>query len=90
MTRPTVKIHITESDCKYHQVGDEFLMQKLSPPLCHEALVAFYPQIFSLLHGGTVEHDKHDGLCCMKRCPDRGRLEARIELVPDPEDGVLR
>ena len=44
-----IKLKITESNCRcnYHKQGDEFIVEDLCPPICHELWNVIYPYIFS-------------------------------------------
>lgn len=79
---PKIIVRVTESDCKKHPVGQEFEIEKFCPPLCHEAFYAVYPFLTTLQGGGKVEGpDGEMGFHCIKRCPDRGRVEMDVRLA---------
>ena len=46
-----VRLVITESNCRcgYFKKGQEFLVEDLCPPLCHELWNAVYPSVYALL-----------------------------------------
>lgn len=80
-----VKLTVLESRCRsgYCKAGDEFIVEDLCPPLCHELWNQIYPYVFALQNGaaldcGTGRAKKFDA-----RCPDEGRVWIRGELQND-------
>lgn len=45
-----VKLTITESKCRggYCKKGDEFIVEDLCPPICHELWNTIYPLVYAL------------------------------------------
>ena len=54
-----VKMTITESNCRsgYFKAGDEFIVEDLCPPLCHELWNVIYPYVFALQNGVALIMD---------------------------------
>ena len=52
-----VKLTITESRCRcgYFKAGQEFTVEDLCPPLCHELWNSIYPSVYTLLNGGSLD-----------------------------------
>ena len=53
-----VKLTITESRCRSGccKAGDEFLVEDLCPPLCHELWNMIYPYVFALQNGAELDY----------------------------------
>ncbi len=80
-----VKLTILESRCRggYCQAGDVFLVEDLCPPLCHELWNCIYPQVYTLLNGGALDHGEGRARLFEARCPDGGRVVVRGEAVEE-------
>lgn len=80
-----VKLTITESRCRggYCQKGDEFLVEDLCPPLCHELWNSIYPYVFALLNGAQLDHGETRLAAFDARCPDGGRVCIHGEVVEE-------
>ena len=80
-----VKLLITKSNCRcgYFKKGQEFLVEDLCPPLCHELWNCIYPSVYALLNGGSL--DRGDGKAYMfdAKCPDGGRVHIHGEAIED-------
>ncbi|MCH3918081.1 MAG: TIGR04076 family protein [Spirochaetia bacterium] len=78
-----VKSTILESNCisGYHKTGDIMYVEDLCPPLCHELWQCIYPNIFALLHGGTLDTGNSKTKSFRYRCPDEGRVLIKGELI---------
>ena len=78
-----VKLTITESRCRDSncRAGDQFLAEGICPPLCHELWHAIYPQVYTLLNGGTLDHGEVKAACFEDQCPDEGRVKIHGERV---------
>ena len=83
-----VKLTVTESKCRcdYHKKGDEFVIEDLCPPICHELWNTAYPYIFTLLSGGYIENDEKTLPSFDIRCPDGGRVTIHGETVTTHHD----
>ena len=55
---PKVRLTITGSNCRsgYFHEGQEFIVEDLCPPLCHELWNNIYPSVYALLNGGCLDH----------------------------------
>ena len=55
---PKVKLVITDSKCRsgYFKKGQEFVVEDLCPPLCHELWNSIYPSVYTLLNGGSLDY----------------------------------
>ena len=80
-----VKLKITDSKCRsgYFQKDQEFIVEDLCPPLCHELWNCIYPYIFALQNGadldrGTIRKKEFDA-----KCPDEGRVSIHGEIIKD-------
>ena len=62
-----VKLTVTESRCRcdYCKTGDEFLVEDLCPPLCHELWNSIYPYVFALLNGAELDYGEEKRRCCI-------------------------
>ena len=52
-----VKLTITESKCRcgYFKKGQEFIVEDLCPPLCHELWNNIYPSVYALQNGASLD-----------------------------------
>ena len=80
-----VKLTVTESRCRcnYCKAGDEFIVEDLCPPLCHELWHAIYPFVYVLLNGGSLDHGDARAKMFDGKCPDGGRVSIHGEAVED-------
>ena len=55
---PKVKLTITESKCRcgYFKKGQEFIVEDLCPPLCHELWNRIYPFVYALQNGASLDY----------------------------------
>ena len=80
---PKVKLTIAESKCRcgYFKKGQEFIVEDLCPPLCHELWNRIYPFVYALQNGASLDY----GDCRAKKfdaaCPDEGRVRIHGEVV---------
>ncbi len=81
---PKVKLTITDSRCRggYCEKGQEFLVEDLCPPLCHELWNAIYPSVYALLNGADLDCGGRARTFDAK-CPDGGRVCIHGEAVED-------
>jgi len=80
---PKVKITVTESRCRsgYHRAGDEFIVDDLCPPICHELWHNIYPSLYVLKNGGELDYGESRAPVFDARCPDGGRVTVHCEIV---------
>lgn len=80
---PKVKLTVVESRCRsgYCRAGDEFIVEDLCPPVCHELWNRAYPYVFALLSGAELDCGETKARVFTVRCPDEGRVVVRGEVV---------
>ena len=80
-----VRLTITESACRsgYFKKGQQFIVEDLCPPLCHELWSCIYPMVFVLLNGGSLDHGKKRAREFNAKCPDGGRVCIHGEVIED-------
>jgi len=80
-----VKITVVESRCRDNtcRAGDEFIVDGICPPICHELWNAIYPYFFALQNGAELDHGEERLRMFEGRCPDGGRVKVRGEILCD-------
>ncbi len=80
-----VRLTVTESRCRDGscKAGDEFIVEGLCPPLCHELWSCIYPQVFALLNGAELDHGETRAACFDAACPDGGRVKIHGERLEE-------
>ncbi|MGN0628621.1 MAG: TIGR04076 family protein [Oscillospiraceae bacterium] len=78
-----VKLTVTESRCRcgYCKKGDEFIVEDLCPPLCHELWNVIYPYIYALQNGAVLDYGESRSRQFDAKCPDGGRVSIHGEAV---------
>ena len=78
-----VKLTVLHSNCRsgYLKPGDEFIVEDLCPPLCHELWNRSYPYVFALQNGADLDCGNDRAKCFEVKCPDEGRVLLRGEVV---------
>lgn len=78
-----VRLTITESRCRsgYFRAGDEFIVEDLCPPLCHELWNGVYPYVFALQNGATLDCGEIKARSFDAKCPDGGRVCVHGEII---------
>ena len=78
-----VRLTITESDCRsgYFKTGEEFIVEDLCPPLCHELWNVIYPYVFALQNGADLDCGCNRDFQFNAKCPDGGRVCIHGEVV---------
>lgn len=78
-----VKITVTGSACRcgYCKAGDEFIVEDLCPPMCHELWNNIYPMVYALLNGATLDHGDERVRYFDAKCPDEGRVTVHGEMI---------
>ena len=53
-----VKITITNSNCRsgYFEKGQEYIVEDLCPPICHELWNSMYPLVYALQNGAELDY----------------------------------
>ena len=80
---PSVKLTIKESRCRggYCKKGDEFIVEDLCPPLCHELWNSIYPSVYALLNGAELDYGNTRAAMFEAKCPDGGRVVVHGEVI---------
>ena len=78
-----VKLTIAESRCrgKYCKKGDEFIVEDLCPPLCHELWSTIYPLVYALQNGAELDYGDIRAKAFDAQCPDGGRVHVHGEAI---------
>ena len=78
-----VRLTITASACRggYCQQGDEFIVEDICPPLCHEFWNTIYPYIYALRNGAKLDMGDSRTKTFDARCPDGGRVSIHAEVI---------
>lgn len=78
-----VKLTITESTCRsgYCKAGDEFIVEDLCPPICHELWNIIYPSVYALQNGAELDHGNERAKEFDAKCPDGGRVSVHGEVI---------
>ena len=82
---PKVKLTVTESRCRcgYVREGQEWLVEDLCPPLCHELWNRIYPYVFALQNGADLDYGSARAKCFDVSCPDEGRVRIHGEIAAE-------
>ena len=78
-----IKLTITESRCRdgFCKAGEEFIVEGVCPPICHELWHAIYPQVFALINGADLDYGSKKDICFAGQCPDGGRVKVHGERI---------
>ena len=78
-----VKLTITKSNCRcgFFEEGQEFIVEDLCPPLCHELWNNIYPSVYALLNEASLDHGESRANVFDAECPDEGRVCIHGEAV---------
>lgn len=80
-----VKITVVNSNCRCNYVnqGDEFIVEDLCPPLCHELWNNIYPSVYALLNGANLDYGETRAPMFDAVCPDEGRVVIHGEYLEE-------
>ena len=80
-----IKLTITQSYCRagYFQTGQEFIVDDIRPPLCHELWNIIYPYVFVLKNGGSLDQGDGRAFEFDAACPDEGRVRIHGEVMKE-------
>ena len=80
-----VKLTITESKCRcgYFHKGDEFIVEDLCPPLCHELWNTIYPMVYAIQNGALLDYGNCRADMFDAKCPDMGRVCVHGEAIEE-------
>lgn len=78
-----VKLTITASACRggYCKKGDEYIVEDLCPPLCHELWNNLYPLVYALRNGADLDYGNTRAKEFDASCPDQGRVRVHGEVI---------
>ena len=78
-----VKLTITESKCRcgYFKKGQEFIVEDLCPPLCHELWNNISPSVYALQNGASLDYGEGRAKVFDAKCPDEGRVCIHGEVI---------
>lgn len=78
-----VKIIITNSNCRsgYLETGQEFIIEDLCPPICHELWNSMYPLVYALQNGAELDYGNSRARMFDLKCPDEGRVCVHGEVL---------
>lgn len=82
---PKVKLTVTESRCRcgYCKKGDEFIVEDICPPLCHELWNVMYPLVYALRNGAELDYGDIRAKAFDSSCPDGGKVSVHGEVIAD-------
>ncbi len=82
---PRVKLTITASNCRsgYFKKGQEFIVEDLCPPLCHELWNNIYPLVYALLNGANLDYGGTRAKMFDAKCPDECRVSIHGEIMEE-------
>jgi len=82
-----VKLTITRTDCRsgHFTAGEEFIVNDLCPPLCHELWNSIYPYVFALQNGAELDCGDGKAFSFDAKCPDGGRVWIHGERISEEE-----
>ena len=78
-----VKLTITNSNCRsgYFKKGQEYIVEDLCPPLCHELWNNIYPLVYALQNGADLDYGKTRAKMFDAKCLDESRVSIHGEVV---------
>lgn len=82
---PKVRLTVLESRCRggYCKKGQEFIVENLCPPLCHELWNSIYPMVYALQNGALLDYGESRVKAFDAKCPDGGRVCIHGEAVEE-------
>ena len=82
-----VKITVVSSNCRcgYCKAGDEYIVEDLCPPMCHELWHEIYPMVYALLNGASLDYGSKRAHCFDAACPDESRVCVHAEVLDETE-----
>lgn len=80
-----IKLTVTESNCRsnYFTKGQEFIVEDLCPPLCHELWNLAYPYVFALMNGADLDCGETRKKEFDVKCPDENRVCIHGEVIEE-------
>lgn len=82
---PKVKLTITQSNCRcgYVKEGQEFIVDDLCPPLCHELWNSIYPYVYALKNGASLDYGDTRAKMFDAKCPDQERVHIHGQVIEE-------
>lgn len=80
-----VRLTVTDSKCRsgYLKKGQEFIVEDLCPPLCHELWNNIYPLVYALQNGASLDYGPTRAKMFDAKCPDGGRVCIHGEVIEE-------
>lgn len=71
-----VRLTVVESNCRsgYCKKGDNYIVEDLCPPICHELWNCMYPLVYALQNGANLDYGNISSPQFDVKCPDGGRV----------------
>ena len=63
--------------------GQEFIVEDLCPPLCHELWSNIYPLVYALQNGADLDYGNVRAKVFDAKCPDECRVCIHGEIIED-------
>jgi len=78
-----VKLTVLESKCRcgYCKKGDNYIVDDLCPPICHELWNNMYPLVYALKNGANLDYGEIRTPQFDVKCPDGGRVRVHGERI---------
>lgn len=80
-----VKLTVTKSKCRggYCQKDDEYIVEDLCPPICHELWNCMYPLVYAIQNGADLDYGNSRSAQFDVECPDGARVHVHGERMAD-------
>lgn len=78
-----VRLTVLESNCRcgYCKKGDNYIVEDLCPPICHELWNCMYPLVYALQNGANLDYGNIRSPQFDVKCPDGGRVLVHGERI---------
>ena len=78
-----ILLTVMESKCRggYCKKGEQFVVEDLCPPICHELWNSIYPSVYALQNGATLDYGAGKAKCFDAMCPDECRVHIHGEVM---------
>ncbi len=78
-----ILLTVMESKCRggYCKKGEQFVVEDLCPPICHELWNSIYPSVYALQNGATLDYGTEKARCFDAMCPDECRVHIHGEVM---------
>ena len=80
-----ILLTVMESKCRggYCKKGEQFVVEDLCPPICHELWNSIYPSVYALQNGATLDYGTGKARCFDAMCPDECRVHIYGEVMEE-------